>query len=45
MPSKDNMIKSINSTMPQEAVEDLDAAMGKCIDEQGNKITLSLIQH
>ncbi|OXA49973.1 uncharacterized protein LOC110854246 [Folsomia candida] len=38
MPSKDMMMTKINATMPMEVMEEMDSAMGKCVDETGKGV-------
>jgi len=36
MISKEAMIAKINATVPEEAMADLDKALGECVDDHGN---------
>jgi hypothetical protein len=41
MPSKENMLSKINSTMPEEVMADLDMAMEKCVENHGKLFHIS----
>jgi len=38
MPSKNNLMEKLNSTMPEEVLEEMDNAIAKCVDEHGKNV-------